>query len=322
MGGNLLGCMCLKELLRRRNIEIVTVVGRYGDNGSVVDPKAWNASLLRLAMEKQLPFIQPKNAKSKKFWEELYQLEKPDFILSVQYDKILGHELLNYPEAGCVKIRYAVLPHDSGNFPIPWALIEKKPIGVTIHWMDDSIDSGDIIVSKEVDVKPNDTAFSLYHKVTTEAFKLFKKYFPLILEKKAPRISQSENSKISHAISYPHDRNIDWEWKAHKIDRMVRALTFPSFPSARTYFKDLEVEILNPVEIVSNDKNGFKPGQVIDIQPSGFIVQTEENSILVSKVRVNESLTMNATKFSQQFKLAIGDIFQRKAEEKNLQVVI
>lgn len=310
MGGNILGCMCLKELLRRRNVEIISVVGRYNDNGSVVDPKAWNASLLRVAMEKRLPFLQPKTVKSRGFLDELQRSEKPDFIISVQFDKILGPALLNYPKVGCVNIQYAVLLNNRGCFPIPWALIDKEPVGVTIHWLDEGIDTADIIATKEVDVQPTDTAVILYNKVTTEALKLFKKYLPLIMENQAPKISQPRNGKSYHSTEYPYNRNIDWTWSARKIDRMVRALTFPSFPSARTYYKDVEVEILNPVEIISNDRNGFKPGQVVDIQPSGLIIQAEKDSILISKVRINQSLIMDAAKFSHQFNVAVGDLFQ------------
>ena len=312
MGGNLLGCLCLKEFLRWRNVEIITVVGRYDDNGYIIDPKAWNASLLRVAMQKQLPFLQPKTTKNSKFLKELFQLEKPDFIFSVQYDKILEPNLLMYPSIGCINIHYALLPLNRGSFPIPWALIDNQPAGVTIHWMDENIDTGDIITSQEVEIKPQDTGFSLYHKITTTAYKLFKQSIPLVLENKAPRTPQPQNGSNYRSAGYPNNRNIDWTWSAQKIDRMVRALTFPPFPSARTYYKDLEVEILNPIKIVPLAKNGFNPGQIVDIQPSGLIVQTEHDSILVSKVRVNESLVMNAIKFIKYFNVTVGDMFYLK----------
>jgi len=176
--------------------------------------------------------------------------------------------------------------------------------------MDEEVDSGDIIATREVEVKAEDTAHSLYYKVTNEACKLFKKHLPQILENTAPRMPRPSNGSSYFSANDPFSRNIDWKWSADKIDRLIRALTFPPFPSAKTYFKDFEVEILNPVKIVTTEKNGHKAGQVIDIQPDGLLVQTQEDSLLISKVRINESLVMDATKFSQQFEVTVGDVFQ------------
>jgi len=311
IGGNLLGCLCLKELLRMRNIEITAVISNYDDNGSILDPRAWNASLARLTMSKRLPLLQPKSLNEKKFLRELYRLDRPDYIISAQYNNdSFGAELLNYPTYGCINIHYAMLPYGRGYFPISWALIDNKPIGVTIHWMDGGIYSGDIIARQEVSVDHFDTAISLYYKVTAAALKLFKHNFTMVLEQKSSRYPQVDEDNGYHSSKYPLNGNIDWSWEVDKIDRMVRALTLPPFPAARTYFEDNEIEILNPIEIIDHEKNGHRPGQIIDIQPEGLLVQANDGCVLISKIRLNESLVMSALKFSQYYKLTIGDCFR------------
>ena len=89
MGGNLLGCSCLRYLLRAKNIKVLMVVGCYHDNGSVIEPRVWNASLARLALNKNLPFIQPKSPRNLQFINDIQNLDRPDLIITVEYDKIL-----------------------------------------------------------------------------------------------------------------------------------------------------------------------------------------------------------------------------------------
>ncbi|MBN2012592.1 methionyl-tRNA formyltransferase [candidate division KSB1 bacterium] len=310
MGGNLIGCMCLRELLRMRIIDVVAVVGRYQDNGSVVDPRAWNASLLRVAMQKGLPFLQPRDLRDPANVALLMEQGRPDFILSVQYDHIPGPELMQWPTRGCINMRYAKLPSNRGFQPIPWALVDEQPVGVTMHWMDEKRDVGDIIASDDVDVLPDDTAHSLYFKVTQVAFQMFKHVFPQVVAGEAPRIPPSGNGHTFYGEDYPYNRTIDWSWDEQKIDRMVRALTFPASPSARTYFQDMELEVLNPVDIMVGEKNGHKPGEIVEITDKGLVVQSAGHRVLISKVRINRTLLMDAVKFSQQFDVKVGDILK------------
>jgi methionyl-tRNA formyltransferase len=98
MGGNLLGCTCLRYLVRAKNIKVLLVVGCYQDNGSVVEPKVWNASIARVALNKNLPFIQPKSTKNLQFINEIQKLDRPDLIITVEYDKILDPLILSIPD--------------------------------------------------------------------------------------------------------------------------------------------------------------------------------------------------------------------------------
>ncbi len=311
-GGNLLGCLCLRELLRIRIVEIVAVVGRYNDNGSVVDPKAWNASLLRVATQKGLSFLQPKDITDPDYLALIMEHERPDFIVTVQYDQPLAAQLLSHAKRGCIDLSFSPVSEQQSWLPIPWALVDERPIDVTMHWIENDHYNGDIIASDQVEVMSDDTAQTVYRKVTQAAYHLFKQVFPKVISDEAPRIQHSIIRQKECVSGYPFDRNIDWGWDDTKIDRMVRALTFPPYPSARTYYRDMEVEILNPIGFVEGRKNGHEPGEIVDITERGIVVQSAGQRVLIARVRINQSLTLDARKFCQQFQVKVGDVFRTR----------
>ncbi|MBD3290020.1 hypothetical protein GF337_14525 [candidate division KSB1 bacterium] len=312
MAGNLIGCMCLKELNRIRRVEVVAVIGLYHDNGFVVNPRAWNASLLRVALDKKMTFMQPQDLECVNFLDDLFEMDQPDYIIAAQYEHDLTPRLSSYPKKGCINLDFSLVPFNGNAHSASGALIDNDRVGVRMHWLDKKHSENEEIASKKIDIGENDTALSLYHRLTTAGFRLFKEQFALILQNKLEQNgSNGYDSLRNQQNSKFNTRNIDWQWEASKIDRMVRALTFPESPSARTFYNDLEIEILNPVEVIHQERNGHKPGQIVDISPNGLMVQTTTDCILIPKIRLNQSLVMNATKFCRYFNLSVGDIFQQ-----------
>ncbi len=118
MGGNLIGCSVLKFLCKLKDLNISLVVSRYQDNGSVIEPKVWNASLTRLALNKNLSLVQPKTPRSPQFIEDIQRVDKPDFIITAGYDKILGPEILNIPNVGTINIHFSPLPKKTAVFSL------------------------------------------------------------------------------------------------------------------------------------------------------------------------------------------------------------
>ena len=111
MGGNLIGCNCLRYLFRLKNTKILLVVGCYNDNGSVIEPKVWNASLARLTFKKNLPFVQlqgkPFTASPK---EHLYeQMRSNPAFTERNKDEANAYPLDSHPEQNCL-VTYHSLP--------------------------------------------------------------------------------------------------------------------------------------------------------------------------------------------------------------------
>lgn len=311
MGGNLIGCSVLRYLLRLKEAKISLVVGCYNDNGSVIEPKAWNASLARVALSKGLPFVQPKSPRNLQFINDIQRIDKPDLILMAGYDQILDPIMLDVPTAGTLNIHFSSLPKHRGHFPIVWSILNDQKAGVSMHWVNDKINGGDIIAQQAIAIDDEDTAFSLYEKLTKIGVKLVKKHFPQILKEKAPRLPQQDDFSSYHAAGYPYQRFIDWNKSSNQIDRLIRALTFPGFESARTFLGAMEICILNPVERLPDSERGnYEPGTILDILPKGIIVQTGKDRLLIKKIKINKSIPIDTYKLCKLFSLNIGDTFK------------
>ena len=312
MGGNLLGCTILRYLLRMKDVKVLLVVGCYQDNGSIVEPRVWNASLARLALNKMLPFIQPKSPHNLQFINDIQKLDRPDYIITAEYDKILDPKILAIPEIGSLNIHFSNLPEHKGSSPVIWSVLENAQAGITLHWLDDKINSGDIINSVSLPITSEDTSFSVYSKLSKKGMEMFKSEFPKILAGTSNRKSQNESESSYHAAGYPEQRMIDWNKPGELIDRFIRALTFPGFESARTFYHDMEVSILHPVEIISDYKNKkqYEPGTIININSDGLIVKTKDNAILIKLIKINQSMPIDAYKLGRLFDIKVGEKFR------------
>jgi len=319
MGGNLLGCTCLRYLVRAKNVKISMVVGCYSDNGSVIEPRVWNASLARLALNKNLPFIQPKSTNNLQFINDIQNIDRPDLILMVEYDKILNPTILAVPKLGTINIHFSPLPRHRGYFPVVWSLIEDDRAGVTIHWVNEQVNGGDMIATKTIPIAGDDTSFSLYLKLSKIGMDLFKTYFPKIMKGSTLQTTQPEELSSYHAAGYPEQRIIDWNKSNNEIDRFIRALTFPGFESARTFYNDMEISILHPVEFISSSERSstHEAGTILNISPEGITVKTGDAALLIKKIRINQSLPIDAYKLGRLFNLRIGEQF-RSIEKLNI----
>jgi len=312
MGGNLLGCTCLRYLLRAKNIKVLMVVGNYHDNGSVIEPRVWNASLARLALNKNLPFIQPKSPRNLQFINDIQNIDRPDLIITVEYDKILDPTILAIPKIGTINIHFSPLPRHRGYFPVVWSVMEDDEAGVTMHWVNEQVNGGNIIATQKTSIGKDETSFSLYLRLSKIGMTLFKNNFPKLLKGSVPKIVQQEDWATYHPAGYPEQRIIDWNKSNDKIDRFIRSLTFPGFEPARTFYNDMEIGILYPVDFVSITEPDYhhQPGTILNIGSDGIIIKTGDAAMLIKKIRINQSMPIDAYKLGKLFNLKIGEHFR------------
>jgi len=326
MGGNLLGCTCLRYLSRVKNVKVILVVGCYHDNGSVIDPRVWNASIARLAINKNITFIQPKSPHNLQFINNIQNIDRPDLIITVEYDKILDPKILAIPKMGTINIHFSPLPRHRGYFPVVWSLMEDNEAGVTMHWVNGKVNAGEIIAKQTIPIRDDDTSYSLYLKLTKIGMDLFKTCFPKIMKGNVPKTKQQEDLSSYHAAGYPEQRIINWNNNSKTIDRFVRALTFPGFESARTFYNDMEINILHPLEIIStSNTNSQQPGTIVEIIQDGIVVKTSDSAVLIKKVKINQSVPIDAYKLKKLFNLKIGEQFisyERLNTESQLNLIV
>ncbi len=124
----------------------------------------------------------------------------PDLAVSVLFGYILNQEFLGLFPLGCINLHLAWLPYNRGAYPDVWSIVEGTPAGVTLHYMDGGIDTGDIIARQEVQVEPVDTGKSLYSKLERAGLELFKERWPGIRSRREQRIPQDKTEGTYHAV--------------------------------------------------------------------------------------------------------------------------
>ena len=283
LGANLAGIKCIQLMIEHPGIEIVGVLPRINDNGSISDESAWNASVRRFGNKNGLDVFRESDANNSLFYNWAKSL-KPDYIISVQYDIILKSMIRSLPVKGCLNLHFSLLPYGKGCMPIPWAMFENKAIGATLHYIDRGIDTGPIISQIKCDYSYSDTAYSVYMRLTEKSVQLFKSNLNNIANGNVKSEPQPTKKQPRDAFNNTINEEINWKWSGDKIDRFVRARTFNGFKSAETSNKNELFEINHPVT-VKNNKTKNKdvvPGQILYVNKDSFIICTKDGSVTVN----------------------------------------
>ena len=163
---------------------------------------------------------------------EPHVMKPADVLISVGYDKIFTKkEISNYSRA--YNNHLAMLPHNRGCLPINWAIWNQDPCGVTLHELTEGMDEGGIIDREGVTSYYSDTAYSIFQECRYAARALIRENIKSMLSPVKPKaIPQKGKGSYHKAGEFPNGRFIDLSWDADKIDRFIRAMSFPNKPKA------------------------------------------------------------------------------------------
>ena len=260
--------------------------------------------LRELAIQIGIPVFQPGSMRAPEIYEEYTRLN-PDLNVMAFVTGILPDSILNYPRMGTIQYHPSLLPKHRGGSAINWAIISGETMtGITIFWPDRGIDTGPILLQKEVEISPVDTVGSLYfEKLFPLGIEALVESIELIKKGKAPRIPQDESQATYEGLCTEKDAIIDWSAPIDRVYNLIRG-TNPQ-PGATTYFhgKTLKIFDVKPV----HDIKGGLPGQIVDSRVEGVVVSLERGAILIQKVKMNKSYKMGAAEFASQSGLKIGD---------------
>ena len=236
------------------------------------------------ALEKNLKIYQPIKIKNNtEFLDEIKTLA-PDVICVVAYGKILPKEILEIPKLGCINVHGSLLPKYRGAAPIQWAVLNgDKTTGITTMYMNEGMDTGDMILKEEVEIGPEETTGDLWKKLSKIGGEILVKTLKLIEEGKAPREKQTEEATLAPMLN-KEMALIDWENSdANKIHNLIRGLnpimgaysyidgkkikfwkskvlTKEEFFSYKTEFEEYEAKFNNLVPgtiLIADDKDGL-----------------------------------------------------------------
>jgi methionyl-tRNA formyltransferase len=190
--------------------------------------------------------------------EELRQ-RAPDLGILAWWPHIVRQPVLSIPRLGFLNFHPSLLPYNRGKNPNFWSLIEETTFGVTIHWVDDEVDHGDIAFQKRIDKGWEDTGESLYRKALTEIVRLFVDSYPDIRRGAIPRIPQDHGLATFHRASELDSASrldLDSNHRVRDLLNRLRARTFPPHPACWFVDNDERYEVRISITKVENKYNG------------------------------------------------------------------
>lgn len=288
MGTPIFAVESLKKLHENFN---VTAVITQPDKKSGRGQKISISPVKEFALSKNIPVVQPNTLKNEEFMDFLKK-ENPDLIVVVAYGKILPESILNFPKYGCINVHGSLLPRWRGAAPIHWSIIEgDKKTGVTIMYMDKGLDTGDMILKKEILINDKMTTSELHDimmKVGAEA--LVEALFNI---NNGKIIREKQDDKLATYASMLNNDNtqIDFNKSSTEIVNLIRGLN--SWPKAYTH---LDEKIYKVLEAEISTKKG-NPGEIISFDKNGILVGTKDSSITIKKIQPPNKGIMEASAF-------------------------
>lgn len=258
-----------------------------------------------LALENNLEVFQPKRVKSQEAVEYIKTFE-PDLIVVVAYGQILSKEILDIPKLGCINVHGSLLPKYRGAAPIHWAIINgEEKTGVTTMYMSEGLDTGDMILKKEVSINENDTTGDLYPIIADLGAKALVETIENIEKGNIYREKQNDDLSSYAPILKKEDGQIDFNKTSIEIRNKVRGLN--PWPCCYTklngdMFKILECEIYKTFPHGNN-------GEIMEVNKENFAIKTNDGSILVTKLQKQGKKPMDTKSFLLGHNINLGDKF-------------
>lgn len=295
---------CLQKLIDEKYdvIGVVTQPDKQVGRGK----KIVFSPVKQVAIENNLSVYQPERAKEEGFVKEIKDLN-PDVIVVVAYGQLLSKEFLAIPKYGCVNVHVSLLPKYRGAAPINWVIINgEEKTGVSTMFMDEGLDSGDVILQSEFKLDDEITAGELHDWMTLEGGKVLCETLNLIKEGKAPRTPQNHDEFSYAPIMDKKLGHIDFSKSAREIHNLVRGVN--PWPSAYTNYTDKKIKVWKTK--VLDEKSSKEPGTILKVDKEGIRVSTNDKVILITEIQMPNKKRMEVKEFIKGNTLEVGTVLQ------------
>lgn len=272
-------------------------------------------------LQQNIPVLQPEKIREIK--DTLVQLN-PDLFCVVAYGKILPKDILEIPKLGSINVHGSLLPKYRGAAPIQWAVLNgDKTTGITTMYMDEGMDTGDIILKQEVEIGENETTGELWERLSKIGGELLTETVDKIEKGMAPRTKQGKDFTLAPMLKKEISK-IDWENKtAQEIKNLIRGLN-PIMGAYTTYnnkkikiWKADKIETQKFMEEHPEFKNHIDRfttmvgGTIIfSDEKKGLYVKAKDGILLIQEVQAENSRKMNIQDFLRGNPLKMGEVFE------------
>ena len=260
------------------------------------------------ALEKGLNIEQPLKVRNNQEFVEKLKNINPDVICVVAYGKIIPKEILDIPRLGCINVHGSLLPKYRGAAPIQWAVLNgDKETGVTTMFMDEGMDTGDMIEKEIVKIGDNETTGELWDRLSIVGANLLVKTLKLLENGEATRKKQPEKFTVAPMLK-KEIAKIDWEnYSSKKIKDLARGLN--PFMGAFSYLNDKKIKIWK-VEIVE-EKYDVDPGTVVvSDSKNGLVISTIDGAVSVLDIQGENARRMGILDYLRGNNILVGEKFK------------
>ena len=277
-------------------IAVITQPDRPRGRGQEVAPPPAKG----LALDLGLPVLQPERVKDPHFIAQLEAL-KPDVIVVAAFGQILPPAVLDLTPLGCINVHPSLLPKYRGAAPINWAIIDGEPkTGVTTYLMDEGMDTGAILLAREVEIGADETAQELGEQLAALGGELAKETIQGLKEKGLQPTPQDEKEATYAPLLKKEDGLIHWEEAADRIRNQIRGML--PWPVAFTWWKGKRMKLFRGR---TGDGAGAL-GEIISAE-GGFEVACGTGSLFIEELQLEGGRKMGWEEFTRGHQLTPGE---------------
>jgi methionyl-tRNA formyltransferase len=299
IGAGEIGVPTLRVLLRSSEHKltgIVTQPDKPVGRAQQIEPPPIKTALAG----SNVPILQPARIKDPQAIEETRALQ-PDAVVLMAYGQILPREVLEIPRIACLNLHASLLPRWRGAAPIQAAIAAADPeSGITVMYMDEGLDTGDILLQRRIDIFQTDTGRSLHDRLAQIAPDALLEALQMLAKGNAPRIPQ-DNALATYAPKLTRGNGkIDWEEPAEIIERKIRA--FNPWPGAFTEIASHGVRKLKIFSAAIVNLNGV-PGEILRREKE-LVIAAGKGALSLGEVQLEGKRRMDAAEFLRGHRVA------------------
>jgi methionyl-tRNA formyltransferase len=296
------GASTVERLIKNRNNSVLAVFTPPPTKTGQEDPMV-KVSKINNVKIFQFPKLNSKEA------TKTFQNLKADLCVMAYVTDIVPEEIIFFPKFGTIQYHPSLLPKHRGPSSINWAIINgESKTGLTIFWPDKGLDTGPILLQKEVQIGANDTVGTLYfNKLFPLGIDAIKESVDLIRSGLYPMKNQDEHVATYESWCKKEDVQINWNKNVNDLHNLIRG-SDPQ-PGAHTTLKSQSISIFGSHKLIGTQNE--IPGLVLSLDKTGIRIACLGGSILFEKVRQKNDRKISAFEWSKSVKLKINDVAGR-----------
>lgn len=295
----------LNSLIRNTNvIAVVTKPDKLVGRKQVLTESA----VKKVALENNIKVMQPTKIRNE--YQSVIDLN-PDIIITCAYGQFLSKEILEYPKYGCINVHASLLPKLRGGAPIHRAIIDGyTTTGITIMYMGQKMDNGDIISQKSIEIEKTDNVGTLHDKLSLLGAELLIETLPNIISGEINRIVQNEEEVTFGYNISREDEHIDFNKTKIEVLNKIRGLN--PWPSSYAILDNVEIKIYEAIigEDIYKEKSN---GEIVKVYKDGIVIKVSDGEIILKTIKPSGNKKMSVKDYLNGYKEKnnlIGKVFR------------